>query len=93
MQAWLACFRSEVEGEKNPAEEGQPVGSATEDGASQVSSPVTATDWQGKSVDEDMDAVLGMDAGRQVVQSPISNERGRSSSLITGCFLYDPIVG
>ena len=48
-RSW-AWFSIEVKEEKR--EEEQPTGSATDEGANQVPSPVTPTDWQGNNLNE-----------------------------------------
>ena len=78
-EASLARLSAEVEEQKAGAE-GQHTEPAAAEGANQVPSPVTPTEWQGKHLDENMDDALGIDADRLPVQSPIPNEKGRSRS-------------
>ena len=61
-QAWLARFSAEVE--EGKPEGGQAAGSAFEEGANQVPSPVTPADWQSTHLDENIDDALDLDAER-----------------------------
>ena len=76
---------AEVEKEEDkPEASGQHTGPVAAEGANQVPSPVTPTDWQSKRLDEHWDDDLDLDGDRLPVQSPFPNASGRSRSPVPG---------